>query len=404
MITSLLTRVAKQVLGVYIRSSKLAESLKEYEVIKRVDLSDESKRYFNQRVTRPKKRKLSIAFIIHGMPRYSGGHTSILRLGTYLSECGHEVYYVSYIPQSISEMRANAEHNLKGYRGEIYGPEGLTEYEYDVGIATYWLSAYYLWNMDNVKYKAYFVQDYEPDFYPAGDIRIFVENTYRMNYHMISLGIWPKMKIEKELGISIDSITFPYEPNEYWPASNWRQKFVHKKHIKIAVYMKDAPKRGITFLLMALEELYRQARKRGYVLDIAFFGIDKRLRYPLSIPYRNLGRPSKDMIRKLYQESDLCIALSYTNISLVTLEMMACGCPVVEVYEGSFSTYFSQDCGILVKSYPEDFVKNVLWYIEKPEERMKIAENAMKSLRHRTWRRASQEFNQILLKGYNNER
>jgi len=400
MAIGLLIRTVKRVFGGHIRGFRLAESLREYEIIRKVDLSDESRKYFNQRVVRPRKKKLSIAFIVPGMPRYSGGHTSILRLGTYLSEYGHEVYYVSY----ISEMKANAEYNLRGYRGEIYGPEGLTEYEYDVGIATYWLSAYYLWNMDNVKYKAYFVQDYEPDFYPASDIRVFVENTYRMNYHMISLGIWPKMRIEEKLGISIDSITFPYEPNEYWSASNWKQKFVDKKHIKITVYMKDAPKRGIMFLLMALEELYMRARKKGYMLDIVFFSTDKRLKYPLSIPYRNLGRPSKDMLRRLYQESDLCVSLSYTNISLVTLEMMACGCPVVEVYEGSFNTYFSSECAILVKSYPEDFAEKVLWYIERPRERMQIAEKAMKSLEGRTWRRASQEFNRILLKGFNNER
>jgi len=396
--------IAKRVIGNYLQNYRLKNALKKYEIIKSVDLSDESKRYFNQKTHRPRKKKLSIAFIIPGMPKYSGGHTSILRLGTYLSEFSHEVFYVSYLPQKVSEMKSNAEYNLKEYKGEFLGPDGLTEFEYDVGVATYWVSAYYLWNMDNVKYKSYFIQDYEPDFYPRGDIRIFVENTYRMNYHMISLGVWNKLKIEETFGVQVDDIVFPFEPKEYWLEDNWKQKFTKKDRIRIAVYLKNAPKRGPVFLLMGLEELYKTAKKEGYKVEILFFGNSKRVRYPISIPYKNLGRPSKDELRRLYQKSDFGVVFSYTNISLVPLEMMASGCPVVEVYEGSFSSFFNSDCAILVRSYPQDFVKKVMWYIEHPEERLKVAENAINNLQRRTWKEATQQFNWLLLRGYNNEK
>ena len=397
-------KIVKEFISNYLQNYRIKKALKEYKVIKNVDLLDESKMQFNQKTHRSKKEKLSIAFIIPGMPRYSGGHTSILRLGTHLSEFGHEVYYVSYIPQKISEMRLNAEHNLKGYKGEILGPEGLTEFEYDVGVATYWVSAYYLWNMDNVKYKAYFIQDYEPDFYPGGDIRVFVENTYRMGYHMISLGAWNKFRIEERFRVQVDDIVFPFEPKEYWLEDNWKQKFTKKDRIRIVVYLKNTSKRGPVFLLMSLEELYKVAKKEGYDVEILFFGNSKRVKYPISIPYKNLGYPSKEELRKLYQKSDFGIVFSYTNISLVPLEMMACGCPVIEVYEGSFSTFFNPNCAILVRSYPQDFVKKVMWYIEHPEERLKIAENAINNLQCRTWKEATQQFNQILLRGYNNEK
>lgn len=393
--------IAKRILGNYLQTYRLKDEIKKYEVIKSVDLSDESRRYFNQKTHRPRKKKLSIGFIIPGMPKYSGGHTSILRLGTYLSEFGHEIFYVSYLPQKVSKMKLNAEHNLKEYKGEILGPEGLTELEYDVGVATYWVSAYYLWNMDNVKYKAYFIQDYEPDFYPRGDIRVFVENTYRMNYHMISLGAWNKLKIEKVFGVKVDDIVFPFEPKEYWPEEKWKQKFIKKNKIRIAVYLKNAPKRGPALVLMSLEELYKTAKKEGYDLEILFFGNNKMIKYPISFPYKNLGKPPKSKLRELYQKSDFGVVFSYTNISLVPLEMMACGCPVVEVYEGSLKTFFDPECAILVESYPKDFVRNVMWYIRHPEARLKIAENAMRSLQHRTWKEASQQFNQLLLQGYN---
>jgi len=396
-------KIAKNVIGSYVKSYLLKRALKEYEIIKSVDLSDEDRRYFNQKTHRSRKNKLSIAFIIPGMSKHSGGHTSILRLGTYLSEFGHEVFYVSYLPQKVSEMKSNAECNLKEYKGEILGPEGLTEFEYDVGVATYWLSAYYLWNMNNVKYKSYFIQDYEPDFYPRGDIKVFVENTYKMNYHMISLGVWNKTRIEREFGVQIDGIVFPFEPKEYWLEDNWKQKFTEKDRIRIVVYLKNASKRGPVFLLMSLDELYKVAKNEGYEVEILFFGNSKWMRYPISIPYKNLGRPPKDELRKLYKKSDLGIVFSYTNISLVPLEMMASGCPVVEVHEGSFSSFFNSNCAILVRSYPKDFVKKVMWYIKNPEERLKVAENAINNLKRRTWKEAAQQFNQLLLRGYNNE-
>lgn len=397
-------RMVKRMISKYLQQHHLKTALEGYEIIRSVDLLDEDKLYFNERTLRPRKKKLSLAFIIPGMPKHSGGHTSILRLGTYLSEFGHEVFYVSYLPKKVSEMKSNAEVNLREYKGEILGPEGLKELDYDVGIATYWLSAYYLWNMDNVKYKAYFIQDYEPDFYPQGDIRVFVENTYKMNYHMISLGRWNKIKIEKNFEVNVDKVVFPFESKEYWVENNWKEKFTKKDTVRITIYLKYAPKRGPTFLLLSLEELYKVAKEKGYKIDILFFGNDKRVKYPIKVPYKNLGRPSKVDLRKLYQKSDFGVVFSYTNISLVPLEMMASGCPVVEVYDGSFKTFFLEDCAILVRSFPQDFVKKVMWYIEHPEERLKIAENALKSLKYRTWREASQQFNSLLLAGYNKER
>ena len=50
-----------------------------------------------------------ITFIIPGMPLYSGGHTSILRLGTELSKNGYDVRYFSiYDNESLEEMKNNA--------------------------------------------------------------------------------------------------------------------------------------------------------------------------------------------------------------------------------------------------------------------------------------------------------
>lgn len=391
----------QRIISRHLRRYRLKKRLEEFSILRDVDLEDEKRKLWNQVSTRERNDRPSIGFLIPGMPKGSGGHTSILRLGTYLAEFGHEVYYISYKPQRKKQMIANAEHNLKGFVGEILGPEALNTIQLDIGVATHWLSAYYLWNMDNVRYKSYFVQDYEPDFCPAGDVRVFAENTYRMGYHMISLGPWNKRRIEKEIGVNADAIVFPYEPGEYGAKTGWRSKFQEKKVINICVYLKGAEKRGGHFLLMGLEELYKAAQAKGLELRISFFGDDKKLRYPIAIPYNNLGILNKEELRKLYTESDFGIVFSYTNISLVPLEMMACGCPVVETADGSFTVFFPPECAILVNSYPQDFVRKIMYYIECPEERRRIAETAMRSLEKRTWNEAAKQFRKIIVEGYN---
>lgn len=394
----------KHIINLYLQRYRLKKRIEEFSILGAIDLEDEERKSRDQTFAREWNDKPSIAFIISGMPRGSGGHTSILRLGTYLVEFGHEVYYISYKREKRKQMIANAEYNLNGFKGELLGPEALNSTRVDIGVATYWLSAYYLWNTDNVRYKAYFIQDYEPDFYPAGDIREFVRNTYRMGYHMISLGAWNKRRIEKDIGVNADAIVFPYEPSEYGIVPGWESKFREKKVIRLCAYLKGAKKRGGVLLLMGLEELYKVAKTHNIKLKISLFGDNRKLKYPVSIPYTNLGKLGKDELRKLYNESDFGIVFSYTNISLVPLEMMASGCPVVETADGSFKSFFSPECAILVDSYPQALAKKVMYYIEHSEKRRQIAETAMKDLKQRTWGEAARQFRELLVRGYNGGR
>jgi hypothetical protein len=56
----------------------------------------------------------------------------------------------------------------------------------DAGIATLWGTAYFLLRFNKTRRKFYFIQDYEPLFYPAGSISAQVEATYRFGYYGIA--------------------------------------------------------------------------------------------------------------------------------------------------------------------------------------------------------------------------
>ena len=115
------------------------------------------------------KDHYKIAFITNGINKFAGGSTSILRLGTYLHKLGHEIYYITYDNSKPQQMIKNAEINLPGYKGTILDKSALYDQKFDIGIATFWLSCYNLLScQDNFDYKVYFIQDFEPYFYPMG--------------------------------------------------------------------------------------------------------------------------------------------------------------------------------------------------------------------------------------------
>ena len=140
----------------------------------------------------------SIVFIIPGMGAYSGGHTSILRCGTALAKHGYRVYYMTSIVQKKDDMEATARINLSHYEGEILERDDQFCTSDDVVIATSWATVYYAKKLPG--YKMYFIQDYEPYFYPMGDEYLLARKTYAYQLHMISLGGWNAELIQRETG------------------------------------------------------------------------------------------------------------------------------------------------------------------------------------------------------------
>ena len=124
--------------------------------------------YFNNQPVQQdlKSSYHTITFVTTGIIAYDGGQTTMLHLGTLLTQAGYEVYYQSYVPQSKTEMENNAEFNYPGYQGICVEMKDLKRHQSDIWIATLWESAYIIKNLPG--YKLYFVQDYEPYFYPFG--------------------------------------------------------------------------------------------------------------------------------------------------------------------------------------------------------------------------------------------
>lgn len=57
--------------------------------------------------------------------------------------------------------------------------------ESDIAFCTFWVSAYLLLKFNKTKRKYYFIQDYEPLFYPGGSTYALAESTYRFGFRAI---------------------------------------------------------------------------------------------------------------------------------------------------------------------------------------------------------------------------
>lgn len=342
----------------------------------------------------------TITFVIPGMPAYSGGHTSILRLGSELSKNGYIVRYTSFTPQSIEEMKKNATINLENYQGEFikYTENNMKS---DVVIATSWDSVYFARKMSG--YKMYFVQDYEPYFHLYGECYLMAKKTYELGFHIVSLGQWNKHMIEKECNTNsiIDYITFPYEGGEYYDKGRDFDIYKEKKEFKIAVYVKDTGKRAPYLIQYLLKRLKEDFEKEGLKLNINYFGESTDFKCDAG---ENLGKLGKKELLELYSSSDFGMVGSLTNISLVPYEMLATGLPIIEFEEGTFNYFFPKNSAIVTNFDYNQLYKKIKESIEEPNILKEINKTAKEYLSTLSWKKTGLQFDAILKKVVNAEK
>ncbi len=351
----------------------------------------------------PLKGTKTIAFVITRMVRFHGGQTSILRLGTRLVQKGMKVLYLIYKPQSVSEMKLCAKANLPGYEGSFAAFDSFVSgigRKYvmpDIVVASSWDTVSYVKKLDT--YRMYFVQDYEPYFYRFGEEFLMSRSTYGQGLHMVSLGAWNKMMIEKEASpvSPVDEISFPYEAREYPIKERDFDSYKDKKKITIAVYVKYYGKRLPNLIPYILGNTARELAKKGITLDVRYFGEAGTYRIPGG---KNLGQLTHDELAGLYSEADFGMVASMSNISLVPYEMHATGLPLIEFREGTYPFFFPEDTALLASINDRDISGMLLQAINDPAGIKEMNEKARAHMQGLSWERTGDEFYEIIHKAY----
>lgn len=334
-----------------------------------------------------------ITFVIERMAKYNGGQTSILRLGTQLSDLGYQVGYVVYKNQSKAYMEECARCNLSNYKGELYPNKYLGKLNSDIVIASSWDTVSFVKKMKG--YKMYFLQDYEPYFYSFGELFLMANKTYEQGLHMVSLGNWNKEMVEKNCKLisPIEAVEFPYESKEYPAINRDYASYPKKKDFLIAVYLKYSVRRLPCITQYLLKQVKEEFKKDGINLDIKYFGEDKSFHCDAG---ENLGMLSKKQILELYKKADFGMVASMSNISLVPFEMLATGLPLIECEDGTFSYFFPENTALFASLSYMDLYNQMKKVMREPqllEDMHNVADSCLKSL---SWEKTAKQFSQIL--------
>jgi glycosyltransferase involved in cell wall biosynthesis len=247
----------------------------------------------------------------------SGGHTTLFRMIRYLEAHGYtnRVYFYD-VHSGDHAYYESIVRSYYGFQGPVANIDGGME-DAHIVMATGWPTAYPIFNARCAGKRFYFLQDFEPYFYPAGSLGSYAESTYRMGFHGIKIGTSFVEKLTTEFGMRVDTFTFGCDVSQYHLSNSTRRS-------GIVFYARwDNSRRGVELGLLALEVF--AARRPD--IEIHIYG-DKI--GPQSFKFIDHGRISPDEINRIYGVCFAGLSLSFTNVSLAPLEMLAAGCiPVV---------------------------------------------------------------------------
>jgi hypothetical protein len=269
--------------------------------------------------TAPPGRPVIANWITTPPSRGSGGHTTLFRIIRYLETHGyHNRVYFYDVYRADQRYYESIVHEYYGFHGQVADvTEGMEDAH--AVIATSWQTAYPVFSSRCTGKRFYFVQDFEPYFYPAGSYSLLAENTYRMGFHAITAGRWLAQKLRAEFGMEADAFDFGCDTTQYY-----RFETDRAKRTGVVFYARpEAARRGFELGLLALELFAR----RNPGIEIHFYGEkipDLRFRAT------NHGRTPPEKLNRIYNQCYAGLSLSLTNVSLVPHEMLAAGCvPVV---------------------------------------------------------------------------
>lgn len=310
----------------------------------------------------------------------SGGHLNIFRMISRLQKLGFQSRIV--IPELVwSKSAADAaerieQHFLKLDAPVYVGRENIPAACFS--FATAWTTAYYLRDFQSTVHKCYFVQDFEPYFYARSTESVLSQETYRFGFKGFAAGDWLASKLVNEYGMDVEKFRFSYDKDRYYPPARRREP-----SNKILFYSRPpTPRRGFELGYLALKQLL--ALKPDLQVLMAGWDISN---YKLPKGMDNLGIvPLKDL-RALYHECDAALVLSFTNLSLVPLELMASGCPVVSNRGDNVEWILTDEIATLAEPTVHGIVAALLKVIEDKAGAQAKANSALSYVQSTDWDR-----------------
>lgn len=333
------------------------------------------------------KKTGNVAWFVPALLNGSGGHRTIFQNINILIKDGYncDVYVIDDNNKNTDEELHSMINSFYGeFKGNVYS--SYNNKKYDVCVATAYNTAFVVNKIDCEK-KLYFIQDFEPYFFPIGTDYILAENTYKYNFYGITIGKWLSYKLENEFNLKTSYFSFCADLNIYR-----KLKDVQKEDAICFIFQPDKPRRCEILALKALQIV----KKIKPNIKIYTYGSIPRIINNLEV--EQLGIISIEECNDLYNKCKVGLCMSASNPSRIPFEMMAAGLPVVELYRENNLYDFPDDGVLLADSTPESIATSILKIIDDESLQKSMSDAGIKYMNNYPLEKGYKEF----LNAFNN--
>lgn len=313
----------------------------------------------------------TINWYIPPIGKGSGGHLNIFRFMAYLGQQGFINRVVVVDDEShlsIAQVQAQIQawfgvHDVKVFYIDHVLPSAT------FSVATSWQTAYAVRNLAAATHKCYFVQDYEPWFYPAGTEQALAEQTYGFGFQGFTAGSWLARRLADEFAMPTSALGFSYDRALYrvpsaGPRGPGKRVFFYVRP--------PTARRAFDLGVLVLAELNK--RIQGLTVVMAGWNV-QHYALPFDCEHAGLCEPSE--LAALYGSCDAALVLSFSNLSLLPLEIMACGVPVISNRADCTMWLLNDDIAMLAEPSIDGLAKAIAEVLDSPERARQLRQNGL---------------------------
>ncbi len=252
----------------------------------------------------------------------------------------------------------------------------------DLSFCTFWTSAYILLKFNKTKRKYYFIQDYEPLFYPGGSTYALAESTYRFKFRALVNTPGLLAAVNSRHGMEGISFIPAVDQLMYYPSAKPKDD----KKVRIFFYARpNNPRNAFNLGILIIKRLIEKYGNRievvtaGAVWNEAEYGLKGKI-----VNYGLLG--SLEEVADLYRSCDIgFVYMLSKHPSYQPFEFMASG--VATVTNNNEDNLWMLKDGVnclLGEPSPADMADKIGLLVEDEKLRKKISRNGLKTLGY-TW-------------------
>jgi O-antigen biosynthesis protein len=335
--------------------------------------------------------RLQINWLIQGIAKAHGGLFNVYRTIQQLETWGHEnhVYVLGGLHEGSDEAARFVRRHYFDVKAKI---ELISSHikDSDALIATSWPTAYAARSIANTVEKFYFVQDLEYMFYAPGSLHEMAKHTYQFGFRGITAGTWIADVLKRDFDMECLPFGFSYDRNKYDSAGD---RLLTAQKRRVLFYARpETERRGFELGVLTLSLVAARLPDVEFVM-VGFSPGSLKLPFPVLYP----GVLPVDSLGTLYRSCDVALVLSHTNLSLLPLELMACGCAVVSNLGPNTEWLLTHEISRLARPDPKSLADAITEVLVSDELRLRLVRAALEFVRPTDWTKEIRKIESALL-------